>query len=84
MLTRLAIISAAAFATAAAAAPEPPKPAGDRSPQADRKVTILASVDKVGAQRQPVEAPKKPRAMRVTTCRCGDQIVEPAEDPKDR
>jgi hypothetical protein len=83
MLTRLAIISAA-LASAAAAAPEPAKPAGDQTRRGDHPVTILASADQARASAQPAEAPKKPRAMRVTTCRCGNQVDQPAEEPKDR
>jgi hypothetical protein len=83
MLVRVAIICVAAMATAAAAAPEPPKPAAE-SVQTDRPVTVLASADHGRAPAQPAEAPKRPRAMRVTTCRCGDQVSEPAEEPKDR
>ncbi len=84
MLTRLAIISAAALATAAAAAPEPSKPAGEQPQLGDRPATMIASADHVRASAGPAEAPKKPRAMRVTTCRCGNQVDQPAEKPKDR
>jgi len=81
MQARLAIISAAALAVIAAA-PEPTKPVA--TPPQLTPPTVLASADQVRAPAQPAEAPKKRRAGRVTTCRCGDQVVEPAEEPKDR
>lgn len=83
MLARLAIISVTAMATIGAAAPEHVKPSV--SPQsASHSVTILASADQAGPPMQPAEAPKKPRAMRVTTCRCADQVTEPDGEAKDR
>ena len=81
MHARLAMISAAALATIAAA-PEPAKPVA--SPVKLPQPTVLASADHVRAPVPVADAPKKPRAARVTTCRCGDQIVEPAEEPKER
>jgi hypothetical protein len=81
MQARLAMISAAALATIAAAR-EPTKPVA--TPNQLTQPTVLASADHVRAPVQPAEPPKKARAARVTTCRCGDQIVEPAEEPKDR
>jgi hypothetical protein len=84
MPIRLAIISIAGLAAAAAAAPEPAKPAAGQPQQDHQPPTILASADHVRVPSQPAEAPRKPRAMRVTTCRCGDQAAEAAEEPKDR
>ena len=81
MLGRVAIISLSALATIAAA-PEPVKPAAPAQP-ANRPVAILASADHVHATTQPADAPQKPRAVRVTSCRCAGQLPEPAEDPKD-
>lgn len=81
MRARLAVILAVAPATIAAA-PESTKPAA--SPPQLTQPTVLASADHVRAPTQVAEAPKKPRIARVTTCRCGDQVVEPAEEPKDR
>ena len=82
MLGRVAIISLSALATIAAA-PEPVKPAAPAQPS-NRPVAILASADHVHATTQPAGAPQKPRAVRVTSCRCAGQLPEPAEDPKDR
>jgi len=82
----LAFIAAAALASAAAADPEQAKPAPEASQSGDHPITVLASADHIRApaSSQPAEEPRKPRAMRVTTCRCGDQAVEPADEPKDR
>jgi hypothetical protein len=84
MQARLAIFSAAALAAAASAAPEAAKLPVGTAPQVDRPAAVLASADHVRAPAQPAEAPKKPRAARVTTCRCGEQVAAPADDPKDR
>lgn len=84
MLNRLAIVVAAALTSAAAGAPDPAKPAAEASKPDNQPITLLASADHVGTPNQPAEPPKKARAMRVTTCRCGDQAVEPADEPKDR
>jgi len=80
---RFAIIGVAAVASAAIAAPEPAKPAAESSSPTDHSTTILASADHTRSPNQPAEASRKPRAMRVTTCRCGDQPAEQADEPKD-
>jgi hypothetical protein len=81
MRARLAIISAAALASIAAG-PEPIKPVAGRTQLT--QPTVLASSDHVRPPAQPAQTPKKSRPARVTTCRCGDPITEPAEEANDR
>ena len=86
MLNRLAIVAAAALTSAAGGAPEPVRPAPEASHSSDHPTTVLASADHIRApaSSEPAEEPRKPRAMRITTCRCGDQVVDPANEPKNR
>ena len=87
MHARLVMIAAAALTIGATAAAEPPKAEErDSAEPANRSAeVILASVDQVRASvpavdepnpvaDQPVATPaKRPRAARVTSCRCGEK-----------
>jgi hypothetical protein len=82
MRARLTMI-AAILTCASAAAAEPPKtqaaPSGT-PPKVPAQV-VLASAETTHATTpgsvQPNAAPVKRRPVRVTTCRCGDQQVDP-------
>ena len=82
MNARFLVIAAALLAAGSAASAEPPKaPAKDMTPQVNRNAPVLlASADQVtppAPADQNAQPPvKRPRAARVTTCRCGDQIAE--------
>ena len=73
------------LAIGGAAAAEPPnaarpKPAHSTQPPPAEIVLASAEVPHVPAsdKAQPAQSPTKPRiAPRVTTCRCGDQQVDP-------
>ena len=81
MYRRYLMIASAALAIAGAAAAEPAKPAGKPAaqPVKDRPAeVVLASAEQLPTpaavdQAQAVTPPKKPRAARVTTCRCAGQ-----------
>jgi hypothetical protein len=79
MSARFMVIAAAALTIAGAAVAESAKPeVRPASQPASRPVQVLmASADqvqaRVGSADQAAPAPvKRPRAARVTTCRCGD------------
>ncbi len=84
MHIRYLLIAATGFAIAtAAAAADPAKPDARETPQPVNRPAevVLASADKVQAPvpagEQPAATPvKRPRAARVTTCRCGDQTSQ--------
>jgi hypothetical protein len=83
MRARLALLTAA-LAIAASASAQPAQPQDRRpAPQADqqRPDLVLASADPVRVQPpgadQPSQPPKRPRAARVTSCRCGDPAATP-------
>jgi hypothetical protein len=74
MPARLLIAAIAALALPSGAAAEPP-PA--QAPAAPQRPVRLASADKpevpaVASQRPAAQPAKAARAVRVTTCRCGD------------
>ena len=86
MHARLVMIAAAALTIGATAAAEPPKsePRDTAQPANRSAEVILASADQVRAvpvadeavpaADQPVATPaKRPRAARVTSCRCGEK-----------
>lgn len=79
MSARFLVIAATALAMTGAAVAEPPKPQAPETNQpADRPAeVVLASADQANvpapADQQSSPAPaKRPRAARVTTCRCGE------------
>lgn len=83
MQTRYVLIASAALAIAPAAGAEPAKP--DVRPQAqptDRPAAVvLASAEQVrppvpAGEEQAAVPAKKPRAARVTSCRCANQTPE--------
>lgn len=83
MRAHLALLTAAMFIAGSASA-QPAQPQDTRAAgQADehRPNLVLASADSVPVQApaadQPSQAPKRPRAARVTSCRCGDQAATP-------
>jgi hypothetical protein len=78
MPVRLLIASIAALALSSGAAAEP---SPGQAPAAPEHPVRLASADKADvpavASQRPAAQPAKPgRAMRVTTCRCGDPQVK--------
>ena len=81
---RYLLIASAALAFAGAAAAEPAKPAGQPSaqPPSQRPAeVVLASAEQTPApavitQAQAAAPAKKPRAARVTSCRCAGQTPE--------
>ena len=82
MYRRYLMIASAALAFAGAAAAEPAKPADKPNaaqPANNRPAeVVLASAEQLPTpaavdQAQAVTPPKKPRAARVTTCRCAGQ-----------
>jgi hypothetical protein len=79
MKCRLIAIVTAANLVASAAFAEPPKAAASNSAptQPALKQVVFASADSVQSTapdhgQQAASTPKRPRAARVTTCRCGD------------
>jgi hypothetical protein len=85
MRVRLMIIAGGALALATGGAAEPAKAPAAQRPIRSAPV-IFASADQVTTP-APVSdqatppAPKRPRAARVTTCRCGDPQPEPQPEP---
>jgi hypothetical protein len=85
MHARFVPIAAAMLVGSAAFAAEPVKPAAQAATQAQPRPTevVLASADQVPApapREQQAAAPaKRPRAGRVTTCRCGDPQAQPEQ-----
>jgi hypothetical protein len=80
MHSRCLITAAAALAFAGSAAAEPPKPAPQPAPTNRPAEVMMASADQIRtpalvAQAQATPA-KKPRAARVTTCRCAGQTPQ--------
>jgi hypothetical protein len=81
MHTRYLLIATAALAMTTNAMAEPAKPAPKPAAQPDKRPAeiIMASADQVqtpaplAAQARNVAATKKPRAARVTSCRCAGQ-----------
>lgn len=82
MHVRFSLIASTALGIATAAAAEPPKAARETAqPQSRPAEVVLASADQVQApqvnpQDQAPAPVKRPRAARVTTCRCGDQTTQ--------
>jgi hypothetical protein len=82
------LIAAAAATLAASVGAEPPKAEVHQASQPAKTPTevALASADQVRApapSEQPSTTPvKRPRAARVTTCRCGDP--DPADSASDQ
>lgn len=81
MDARLMLIAATAFGLATIATAEPVKsPAPDASPAPKDHPVVLASadvppspaVDQADSAATPAVPARKPRAARVTTCRCAD------------
>ena len=79
MNARFVMIAAAALTIAANAAAEPPKvEAREASQPANRPAEVLlASAEQIRTPTPTADQPsatpvKRPRAARVTTCRCGD------------
>lgn len=80
MHSRYLIIAAGALAFAGTAAAEPAKPAEKPAaqPASERPAeVVLASADRAPAMVEQAQASpaKKPRAARVTTCRCAGQVA---------
>ena len=80
MHSRCLIIAATALAFAGSAAAEPAKPAAQPASTSRPAEVVLASADQIRtpavvAQAQATPA-KKPRAARVTTCRCAGQTTQ--------
>jgi hypothetical protein len=85
MNARFVTIAAAAVALSTSAFAEPPKAAKapqPTPPQSHSSPVVLASADQVVSpaptSNQASPAPKR-RAMRVTTCRCGDPQAQQEE-----
>jgi hypothetical protein len=75
MHARFTIIIAAALAVTGSAAAEPAKaPVQTAKPVGQAAPVVLASADRVPGSSGPAAAApvKRPRAARVTSCRCGD------------
>jgi hypothetical protein len=79
MHARLTIIAAAALVLGTSAFAEPVKTRGAQpaQPATPPAAVVLASADQIrdvpASADQPAAPVKRPRAARVTTCRCGDQ-----------
>jgi hypothetical protein len=85
----LAIAAVLTLATAVAA--EPPRPAASESakPATPPAPVMLASADRIqtppAAVRAQASVPaKRPRAARVTTCRCGGQSADQQDFSEDQ
>ena len=85
MDARLVMFAVAMLAVGTAAVAEPPKAPAQAPPQQANypAKVMLASADQVAtpapADQSASQPPKRPRAARVTTCRCGDQSAEQPE-----
>lgn len=86
MYVRFLVIAASALSIGAPAVAEPPRPASHETsqPSAHGTPVVLASADQIQAptsnpDQTAATPPKRPRAARVTSCRCGDQIQQPDE-----
>jgi ethanolamine ammonia-lyase small subunit len=82
MRVHLAAIAAAALvATSAFAQPAPSDSRPTAQSDQHRPDLVLASADSVRVQApaadQPSQPTKRPRAARVTSCRCGDSAATP-------
>jgi hypothetical protein len=81
MHARLMVIAAAALVVGTSAFAEPPKTRGAQpaQPAPQPAAVVLASAESVRDTApdadQPAAPVKRPRAARVTSCRCGDQQV---------
>jgi hypothetical protein len=79
MHARLMVIAAAALVVGTSAFAEPPKTRGAQpaQPATQPAAVVLASAETVRdtapSADQPAAPVKRPRAARVTSCRCGDQ-----------
>jgi hypothetical protein len=88
MHVRSAMIAAAALATSPVALAQPPKAPTTSSAQAARHSSpvVLASAERVvGTVPQAdvrSDQAKRPRAARVTSCRCGD--IQPQADEQEQ
>ena len=88
MFTRTLLIGSTILALAAPVAADPANPV-QRDPAVEASANrpaqvVLASAEQVRAE-VPAETqaaatpPKRPRAARVTSCRCGDQAAQPEQ-----
>lgn len=79
MNTRYLLIAATAVALGAQASAEPAKPAASPAAQPAERPVMMASADNVRpapvavGEAQAATPAKRPRAARVTTCRCAGQ-----------
>jgi hypothetical protein len=88
MFTRTLLIGSAILAIATPATADPAKPAqheaAAQAPTGRPAQVVLASAEQVQAE-MPADSqaaatpPKRPRAARVTSCRCGDQAAQPEQ-----
>lgn len=88
MFTRTLLIGSTILAIAAPAAADPANPV-QREPAAQAPTSrpaqvVLASAEQVQAEvpadtQAAATPPKRPRAARVTSCRCGDQAAQPQQ-----
>ena len=89
MFTRTLLIASTILAIAAPAAADPAEPAqretaSAQAPTSRPAQVVLASAEQVQAQlpadtQAAATPPKRPRAARVTSCRCGDQAAQPEQ-----
>jgi hypothetical protein len=91
MRTRFTVIAAAMLGAATVAiAAEPAKAPGASAAQAPAHPSpvVLASADRVVGASAPAQANpapiKRPRAARVTSCRCGDPQAQPDEQDQEQ
>lgn len=78
MHSRYLITAATALAFAGSAAAQPAKPAPQQAPANRPAEVVMASADQIRAPAVVAQATpaKKPRAARVTTCRCAGQTPQ--------
>ena len=88
MFTRTLLAASAILAIAAPAAADPANPVQRESavqaPANRPAQVVLASAEQVQAEvpadtQAAATPPKRPRAARVTSCRCGDQAAQPEQ-----
>ena len=88
MFTRTLLIGSTILAVAAPVAADPANPVQRESavqaPANRPAQVVLASAEQVQAQlpadtQAAATPPKRPRAARVTSCRCGDQAAQPEQ-----
>jgi hypothetical protein len=83
MRARLVMIAALTLATSASAEPAKKTPAESAQASA-RPTVVLAAAEQganAGSNEQSTPAPaKRPRAARVSSCRCGDPQTQPQDE----